>query len=881
MTYGKAHPASRYMRSHPYRKEPCGSPRPDEEGVKTGDLWKAIGTIKNYVVSSVSQFVLRLTGSSKKPETKDDSTSTSDRVNGDALRESPRSLFNPNQLNANDFSSRQRMGYGENDPRRQMLLPQYQRPFVQNQSHYPYGDDRPQGLPYRPMNPRRRNMMSDVSPYVVKPYTYRRAWTSTAKSNARMSRLSNTNPFNRYGRSIGQSPISQRTTSYTEVDTTTLRHNYSPIYPRKLFSWERCRSKIEYKHEEGEQGERKVTLTYTDPCIQRAIDRAEAAGARNDEKKGLVGKRSFGARVIRSPNDDQDQTQKRKSYKTRGPESNSKRPKSLDIKEKSGLDLTITRCNDVDSMPMNESQPSSDVSRESEQKDAYYSDKMVGEIEVKESPKPPSLKLIPNASPAKSIQSSSLFASTSKTSEPASCSIFDTNKSMKNKSGLFDDVVGDKTVKPRLPSLSGPFSLPERKEQEMIPLIKANQSEDTVSKAKSMAKTNIENPLETGSKDTSSTTTAVPQKALETAADENISFACRMGRLKRIKIRDHYIQKIESLYDNKCTSKDMSAKKMKAVSMYKEKYHKLRDDHTFYTKLCKQYNVDPGEDYVGVDPDIKPEDNEQVEEKTEKAPETFSFKLKADTKPKIDPKPVMSKPHINPFATDSIKPAEQPAKKGFTFSGNLFSTGPAQPAKRKRGREGGSSANLFSVTTKPDLFSGTQSPTASATTNPFSPAAAAAAGSPSSSIFSTNPGKAKNNIFNSTNGALKSTSGGLFGISSNGGGTASMDSDVPSGNNNFGSANPFATKPGQTNNLFASTSNPFNMQQSSSSGAFGNTQRNANPFTTSSSGGAFGKPGAFNPGGLGKGDGPVFSLGNLAGKNKKRRTVVRGRRTLP
>lgn len=879
MTYGKANPASRYMRSHPYRREPCGSPRPDEE-VKTGDLWKAFGTIKNYVVSSVSQFVLRLTGS-KKPETKDDSTSTSDRVNGDALRENP---IYPNQLNANVFSARQRLGYGETDPRVQMLLPPYQRPFVQHQSHYPYLDDRPQGLPYRPMNPRRRNMIPDVSPYVVKPYTYRRAWTSTAKSNARMSRLPNPNPFN----NTGWAPSKKRTTSYTDIDTTTLRHNYSPIYPRKLFSWERCRSKIEYKHEEGEQGESKVTLTYTDPSIQRAIDRAQQAeGTRMEEKKGLLPTRSFGARVIRSPNDDQ--TQKRKTYKARGPESNSKRPRSLDIKGKSGNDLTITRCHDVDSMPMNDSQSNSDVSMESEQKQELCSDKVVGDIEVKEAPNQSSLKQVSSALPGSSIQSSSLFGSTSKASKPASCQIFDSNISTKNKSGLFDDVVANKTLKPVSPSLSGPFSLPERKERETIPLFKANQSEDTVSKAKPMVKSK-KDLLETEKKEISSTSAAAPQKALEPAADENISFACRMGRLKRIKIRDHYIQKIESLYDSKCTTKDKDAKKMKAVSMYKEKYHKLQDDHAFYTKLCKNYNVDPGEEYVGVDPDIKPEQDEPAEEKKEKPAKTFSFELKADPKPqvhtklKIDTKPAVSKPHINPFETDSIKPAEQPAPTGFTFSGNLFSGGPPKPAKGKRGREGDLSANLFDVTTKPDLFSATQSPTTTTTTNLFSPAAAAAAGSPSSSLFNTNPGKAKNNLFNSTNGALKSTGGGLFGMSSTAGGTASMDSDVPSGNSTFGFSNAFASKPGQTSNInpFDSTSNPFNMQQGASSGSFGNTQRIPNAFNTSSSGGAFGKPGAFNPGGLGKGDGPVFSLGNLSGgKNKKRRTIVRGRRTLP
>ena len=138
-----------------------------------------------------------------------------------------------------------------------------------------------------------------------------------------------------------------------------------------------------------------------DPSIQRAINRAEqAAGARNEEK-GLVTKRAIGARVIPSPTDDQ--SQKRKTYKTRGPEPNLKRTRTLDNKQKSGTDLTITSCSDVDSMPTNEKPTSSDVSMESKQKDEFYSDKVVGDIEVKEAPKQASLKLVPNAPSAKSI----------------------------------------------------------------------------------------------------------------------------------------------------------------------------------------------------------------------------------------------------------------------------------------------------------------------------------------------------------------------------------------------------------------------------------------------------------------------------------------------
>lgn len=891
MTYGKANPPSRYMRTHPYRRQPCGSARPDEEEVCIGDVWKVI---KKYVVSSVSQLVQKITGQTT--EKKDDSTTSLGRIDGDALRDSPNNSY-PNQQNNDVFATRQRMGWRETDPRGQMWMPR--RPFTPHQSHYPYIGNRPQGLPYRPMNTRGNPTMSYISPRVVKPYPYRRTWTSTVKSHARISRLSNSNPINRFRRVIGPSS-NQRPSLNREIDATSLR--------RKLFSWEKYRSKMEYKHEEKSQGESKMKLTYTDPSIRRAIERAEqSSGGKIGSKNGLIPKRSFAARLNRSAS--KDKTHKRKTYRSFEPGLKLKQPRNLGIPQKSAMDITVSKCNDVDSVPRNRSEPNSDVSMESEQKDASCSDKIVGDIEVEEAPKLTSSDNVP-VSPIKVEQSSSLFAPISNTIKPASSGIFVSNNETKE-SGLFDNVQSKKTLTPASSS-SGLFSHPEKKDQAKVTpstnlfcpsekkvskkitpvsAVKAKLAEDNVMEVKPKAKLKIEKKSETDCKLVSTNTTASSQKPSEPAVDESISFACRLGRLKRIKIRDHYIHKIESLYDSNCTEKDKDAKKSKAVSIYKEKYHKLRQDHSFYTKLCKQYDVEPGEEYIGVDPDIKP-DEDEAEDKKKTMPEPFSFKpkvdleSKVDSKPMVDLKPVVNKPHINPFAPETTKPAEEPAKKGFNFSGSIFSTGPPKPHKRKRSIEDSPSTNLFNVPKKPNLFTG-NSITTPAVTNPFSPAATAIAGSSGTSLFSSSPGNAKNNLFNTTNGALKAT-GGLFGSTStntsNGGGMASMDSDVPSGNSAFSSANPFASKPGQTSNtnLFASSttaSNPFNMNQSGSSGPFGNAQSNTNPFTTNSSGGPFRNQGAFNPGNVGRG----FSLGNIAGnagKNKKRRTVVRGRRTL-
>jgi hypothetical protein len=948
MTYGKANPSSRYMRSHPYRRQPCGSPRPDEEEIKTEDLWKAFGTIKKYVFRSVSNFVHKLTGSNKKTEKKDDSKATESRVNSTALQDSTVSWYNPN-LHNTVYSSRQ-MRYNENN-QRQMWLPPYYRPFTQNQSHYPYINDRPQGLPNRSLK-RRRFAIAEAKPYT--PYTpklptYRRAWSVTPQSNARRekdrNRLSSTLHVNGYRSSISQSATKIRPSLYAETDFTKIKPRYKPVYPRGLFSWERGRTKPESKDEDSNEGKAKMNVTYVPPSIQQANDRGSRAGGKMEKTKG------FSARSGISVSGNQGQN--RKSQGSGMPESPSKRALSIDIKDKSAIDLTLSRCSDVYSLPINKSEPISDVSIESEQKDDWFSDKTVGDVKVSEAPKLQSIKNVPDASSAQSVdsgsllgsssnaskqalsgifginentkktESSSLFAPTSNASKQASSGMFGTKVNTKNtessslfartsqrskpesfekfstnetseKTGLFDKVINKKTLKPTSGSL-GLLSYPEKKDPEKVTPVTVKPFEDTEKKIEPNVKPITEKPKEPENIASSETVAPNLARASKQADDENISFACRMGRLKRIKIRDHYTQKIENLYDSNCTEKDKDAKKAKAVSMYKEKYHKLREDHSFYTKLCKKFNVEPDEEYKGVDPDIKPDEDEPVEDKKEIVAPTFTMKAKEDFTHKIDPKPIAdSKPaYVNPFAMVSTPPAPETGKK--LFSGGSIFSGSTKPASLKRDRDsspgalrsfsGSSTSNLFNVTKKPPLFTGANSTTTPPTTNPFS--TAVSAGSPKQmSIFGSSSGDQKNNLFNKPNLAVKPIGGGLFGTPSNGGGTASMDSDVPT-NNGFSSSNPFSTKPIQTSscNPFANTlndNNPFNVQKSGLSGGFGNTQSKSNLFfTPPPSKGPFGSsPGAFNPGSFGKGGGPVFTLGKIPAKNNKKRSIVRGRRTL-
>jgi len=886
MTYGKANRPSRYLRTHPYRKQPCGSPRPDEE-VTIGDVWNALGTVTKYVVNSVRYIVQKFTGMRMKPEVKDESTEKLERIDGDVQPDSSSSLYNPNFDKTEVFTTRQKFGIGDISPRRQMWLPPHKRPNTQHQ-YYPYIADRPEGLSFRSLNPRRNTMMSYVSPRTVKPSPYRRPWSSAITPNAPISRLSNWRPRRAKDSAYNQRPYFSR-----EMDGKPSR--------RKLFSWGNSGSNVKLKHEDGGRNEGKIKVMFTDHNFRRASDQTEQTlERRTGEKNGMIPKPSFTARLNRSARKDNYGKRKMSMVYDRG--LNIKRHKCLTVTpEKSGMDITSSRFNDVSDVLMNRPESNSDISME-EQRNASCSDKIVGNVEVNEALKVPSSKNLPISS-SKSVQSNTLFATISDSSESAANSILSSDIAMK-KNGLCEDVVSEKTLKPT----SSATGMLGRSEKDGLKISSStdvfNQSVKIISKTnipvspvkakltEDTTKPKAEKPPEKDTKSISNKMATITQNPSKLLAEENISFACRMKEMKRIKIRYHYVQKIESLYDRNCKDKDMEAKKSKALSMYRDKYHKLHQDHSFYTKLCEQYNVEPGEEYIGVDPDIKPDDDEEINYNKKTVSEPFMLKPNldfapwGDSKPKADPKRALDKPHINPFAVDTIKPADELSKKGFNFSGNIFTTDADKAPNRKL--EDSSSTNLFTSPKSSNIFSG-QSITASSSTNPFSPSANPAASSPFSSVFKSNPGNLKNNLFNSNDGVFK-PAGGLFGSTgTNGVGVVSMDSDVPSGNNTFNSSNPFASKGQKRNiNLFPSitnTNDAFSMKQGGSPGAgpFGNVKNNTNLFTTSSSRKrGFGSSSAFNPGNIGRGDAPVFSLGKVSGQvgKKKRRTIVRGRRTL-
>jgi len=148
---------------------------------------------------------------------------------------------------------------------------------------------------------------------------------------------------------------------------------------------------------------------------------------------------------------------------------------------------------------------------------------------------------------------------------------------------------------------------------------------------------------------------------------ENVSFVSRMAQMRRIKIKEHYSQEIEKLYDRHCKDKDKDAKKKKAMDAYENKYHKTRQDHMFYSKLCRKYNVEPAEEYDGNDPDIKPDDEEKEEgsepmQSSERRAAPLLYGIPSTTN-------VKSADNINPFANDLFTAKETDKDGGLDFMG--------------------------------------------------------------------------------------------------------------------------------------------------------------------------------------------------------------------
>jgi len=457
------------------------------------------------------------------------------------------------------------------------------------------------------------------------------------------------------------------------------------------------------------------------------------------------------------------------------------------------------------------------------------------------------------------------------------------------------------------------------------------------SKANLFKSTKAKKDEEVSIKQIDSTKTASAVKAKVVPA-ENVSFACRMAQMRRIKIKEHYSQRIEKLYDCHCKDKDKDAKKKKAVETYEEKYHLLRQDHMFYTKLCKKYKVEPGDEYDGNDPVIKPDEKPEATKAPEDKPVPSLFDIAPATNVKSTNNIFANKEPGSLggfnfsgklFSQDSAKSLNGQQKNGNLFSGNIISSIPSKSlfgkpilkasttkklaeAKKARLRaneifEGCDTNSLWAhhlegtmpsedsdkpekdgeIVNKPALgASSSTDPEKTSLQSEKKTTGNLFSGESNSALTIPKPSSTSSfNLFSN----LKSAGGGLFGTSNNSSGGLFSGTPV-SGTNMFddksdSSTNLFAksgsASKSETTNIFATT--PLSKGPSS----LFSSQAMPNGIFSSSSNGIFStsnnKDGAFNVSNNKQKSEPKFSFGKVKAKSKtngKRRRVVRGRRTM-
>jgi len=132
-----------------------------------------------------------------------------------------------------------------------------------------------------------------------------------------------------------------------------------------------------------------------------------------------------------------------------------------------------------------------------------------------------------------------------------------------------------------------------------------------------------------------STSKEKPPHEVEKKPVENVSFVCRLRQLKRIKVKEEYISRIEEIYKSQCKDPDKSLKMEKALKTYKDKWHKHKKDHDFYLKICEKYNVKkPLDEFDGeVPPPASDDDQDSDNEPKKVAPATFSFSTASEIAP--------------------------------------------------------------------------------------------------------------------------------------------------------------------------------------------------------------------------------------------------------
>merc|ERR1719319_518656 len=390
-----------------------------------------------------------------------------------------------------------------------------------------------------------------------------------------------------------------------------------------------------------------------------------------------------------------------------------------------------------------------------------------------------------------------------------------------------------------------------------------------------------------------------PAPAAKAPPKMAVSFACRQAALLRIKVQEHYEEKIKKLYKTHC-KENMETKMTRALKKF-EKYKPNREEHDFYVKLCDNYNVDPGPPYTGVDPEPEdePEPSKTESNGTKALPSTnvFSFSAPSSTQPPSNPfslggggdkasvgggkigaglfaaattpasngqgakKTVPPPPAVIPpppankqtvtLANPFLKPPEGKKPLGFNMAGSPFkpspfsSNGPggggAKDPKATTGNLFGSAASKETKTTTSNLFGG---------------------GASSGNLFGTQAPKTTGpSLFGNGGSASqpKASSGGAGGLFGN--------SQEPKASPSlFGNSQP--TTSSQPTNLFGGNNggsnttngNPFAMstntnKSSGSSSLFGggggsSNSQNTNPFGGGGASNPFGTPATNSPGGM-------------------------------
>jgi len=1023
MTYGKVRRNSNYLRSrsHPYSalKRPSSREYTDDKN-KDSDLWNTLNSFTKYIVTSASDLVRKIAGSSKQSPSADSvpyGTSVGVSARPNVLKydidkensfwmsdidqmhtqttkswvnhmmkdpslservklETKRILQNENRDNfhhdtAPGSDRRNRRYMKPHDPTTSKILcsqiSRFQQKLsisrpsplrlafgeIDSRSEVSQSTPRRQSSNQTSMNRSASIHLGSKTDAPMAPSSsYRRPWSSTLTSSRKfVSRGVGTSPRIRRSKVFSRhkpkelqwkSPVRRQKSSAKAMELKT----YSPIYPRKIFSWEQSGRKDRQNNKRGST-DYPMIRTYKDSNIEsvvpRSLDLDSPKIAKEDTCRLNNKVTSKGSPRSNLSSSAIGFCKKRKSHIDMESEPISKRARVKEIKERTALKLDSSKVVDQIDDDVEDDEPVDPVhlSQPNEQGEMSPVTSAQGKpttdttklesTQICMTVEKSAIQVFPSTE--LTIPSKPLIAlSTAPTSEE-NCGA----KTAEADSGCTLEQGG------RI------FNLPKKLDQsDVVGLEDGGDKQQEIEGCDNK----INSPLPPADKNTAELSDLQRQPRPE--INENVSYACRLAKLTKIKIRDHYTSKIEELYDQHCMENGKEARKMKAVAMYRDKYHPLGQDHLFFVKLCKQYKVDPGKEYEGVDSDVKTiktrtinEEQSKKDDKDKIIPDVVPFP--AGVSPIV---PKTNVPHYNPFDIDHVKIATQETAGGSILKNNSLKADGNGTSKdnsvfgstSSNHTSGNSQTNAAKDETTKSLFVA-KDPVATNNINPFSLPA-----KPEQTLFSLsntktrasvslfgNMSEMKNNFALDIKPTVKESENPFN--CPNPLEVSMMDADIPEENNAgsvipqqnlFGSSNSVIGS-GKSTSLFASsinkvgslsttnlfgnpsqkipqasnrtlftginstrnflTSNQFGakLQPAQSNNLF--SKHSVNVFSTAGSSQVFGAgSGVFSNSPFSKSTfsntidltkGPKFSLGSLGPpKSRKRRPIVRGRRTL-